>query len=266
MTAHRYARPGAARFALAYPQGEAELSADDLAFAAELRRRAAAWDAACPEAWVDTWEDDDDRTGVLAGLNLATPGQGVFGASYVRGALHCGPLHPGISHFFCPWSPGLEYDENGSPEALAHRAADWFETLLRRPVVLWLWSMPRPGHAPTYYAGRFEFADTGDVLAERYDHDRAPAAQVARIREAGEFVDRPRGHVLTTETLTRPDAFRFISGDREAAVIADAVREVSVDVWVLTGAGDWLGCDLRWDTRRARELGLRRRCVRALDG
>lgn len=261
MTAHQYSRLGAGWFELAYPQWEAELSADDLTFAAVLRQRAAVWDTPRHDAWVETWEDDDGRSGVLAGLDLATPGQGVYGASYVRGSLHCGPLHPSISHFLCPWSPGLDYDENGSPEALAHRAADWFEALLRRPVVLWLWSTPGRGHASSYYAGRFEFADTGDLLAERYDHDRAPAAQAARIREAGNFLDWPGGQVLTTETLTQPDTFRFISGDREAAVISDAIREMPAGVRVLTGAGHWLGCDLRWDTRRARELGLRRRCL-----
>lgn len=67
--------------------------------------------------------------------------------------------------------------------------------------------------------------------------------------------------MLTTETLTQPDAFKLVSGDREAAAVSDAVREGSVDMWVLAGAGEWLGCDLRWDTRRACELGLRRRCI-----
>jgi hypothetical protein len=145
------------------------------------------------------------------------------------------------------------------PEVLAHRAADWFEALRQHPVVLWLWcSTGRRGRAPRYYAGRYEFADTADVLAERYDHDRAPAAQTARIREAGYFVDHANHLLLTTETLTQPDAFRFIRGDRSAAGIPDTLREVPVgDISeIFTGEGTWLGSDFRWDTRRAHDLGL----------
>ena len=71
MTAHQYSRPGAGRFELAYPQWEAELSADDVTFAAVLRERATARDTPWLDAWVEGWEDDDDRRGVLAGLDLA---------------------------------------------------------------------------------------------------------------------------------------------------------------------------------------------------
>lgn len=254
-----YPQPGAPWFQLAFPQRVGELSADDQTFVGVLRERAAVWDFGWHDAWVYGWDDDDDRPGVVASLDLKAPGQNFFGASYVRGELHCGPLHPNITHFWHPWSPGLEHDDYGSPEALAHRAADWLEALLRRPVVLWLWSTPGSGHPPSYYAGRYEFADTGDLLAERYDDERAPAAQTARIRAAGHVVDWAREQGLTTETLTAPDAFTFIRGEREAAEIPDAVREEPKGNRALTGADHWLDCDMRWDTRRARDLGERER-------
>jgi hypothetical protein len=262
VTQQQYSRPGAARFDLAYPQSESELSADDRTFAATVRERAANWDCAWLDAFTDTWENDDDRTGVIAGLDLAVVGQSLFGAAYVQGGLHCGPVHPNLTHFWDPWSPGLEHHDHGSPEVLAHQAVDWFETLLRRPVVPWLWQYKRFGRAPGFYAGRYEFADGGDLIAEWYDPDCAPAAETARAREGGYFVESWLGPRLTTATLTHPDAFQFVRGDRSAARIPDGCYELPRGHAVgRSGAADLLGCDLRWDTRRAHELGLRRRCL-----
>lgn len=261
MTGQQYSRTGAARFGLAYPQWEAELSADDRAFAATVRERAANWDGAWPDGFTDAWEDDDDRTGVIACLDLTVVGH-LFGAAYVQGRLHCGPVHPDLTHFWGPWSPGLECDGHGSPQVLAHQAVDWFETLLRRPVVLWLWQCKRFGRAPAFYAGRYEFADGGDLIAEWYDPDCAPAVETARAREGGYFVESWLGPRLTTETLTHPDAFRFVRGDRSAVLIPDGCRELPHGRAVgRFNDARLLECDQRWGTRRARELGLRRGCL-----
>jgi hypothetical protein len=260
VTEQQHSRPGTARFELAYRPGEAELSADDHLYAATVRRRAASWEGVEFDTFTDTWEDDDDRTGVIAGFDL--PVIGLVGAAHVRGRLHCGPVHPHLTHFWCPWSPGLEYDEHGSPEALAHQAADWFEALLRRPVVLWLWQAGQSGPTPACYAGRYEFADDGDLIAEWYDSDCAPAVETARARQGGYFVESWLGPGLTTETLTHPDAFQFVRGDRSAARIPGSCHELPSGHAV--GRREetrLLGCDLRWDTRRAHDLGLRRRCL-----
>lgn len=260
VTKHWNSRRGAARFELAFPQAEATLTSDDRVFMAALRERAANWGGAPRDTFSDTWEDDDDRTGVIGCLDLAVVGQDLFGAAYTQGHLHCGPVHPDLTHFWQPWSPGLECDGHGSPEALAHEAADWLEALLHRPVVLWLWSVERSGSAPAFYAGRYEFPDGGDLIAEWFDPQCAPAVESSRAREGGHFVEHWDKSVLTTETLTCPDSFFFVRGDRSAARIPEGCHELH-DGHAARPPADArvLACDLRWDTRRAHELGLRRR-------
>lgn len=259
MTTFRYSRAGAAPFDLANPADEAELSPDDQAFATILRERAAAWqtDDEWHESWTDVWDGDEARKGILAGLDLGVIDQDIHGAAHVQGRLHCGPLHAYQALFWCPWSPGLEHTEQGSPEDLAHHAADWFENLLRRPVVLWLWSRRRFGHRD-FYAGRYEFADSADLIAEWYDHERAPAAETRQLRENGHYIEHASKLRLTTEGLRQPDAFRYIRGARAAARIPTGSREVHVgdSSREFTKAGALLGCHFRWETRRAHELGL----------
>jgi hypothetical protein len=259
VTEQQYPRPGAYRFGSGYPQWVSDLPADDDAFAVGVRERAASWEGDHLDVCTDTWEDDDDRTGVVAVLDLPTIEQ--FGAAHVQGRLHCGPVHPNLTHFLRPWSPGLEYDGQGSPEELAHQACDWFEALMRRPLVLWLWQAERSEDAQAFYAGRYEFADGGDLFAEWFDPLRAPAVETARAREGGYFVESPFGPSLTTETLAHPDAFVFIRGDRPAARIPEGCRELPSMLAV--GPVDnarVLDYDWRWGTRRARDLGLRRWC------
>jgi hypothetical protein len=259
VTEQQHLRPGAARFEFDSPRWESDLSADDQVYAAAVRERSAGWEDVPFETFTDLWEDDDDRTGVIACLHL--PVIGLVGAAHVQGDLHCGPVHPHVTHFFGPWSPSLEYDGHGSPEALAQQACEWFETLMRRPAVLWLWHTEQLGSAaPACYAGRYEFADNGDLVAEWFDPLRAPEAETARAREGGYFIESAVGSWLTTETLAHPDAFVFVRGDRPAARIPDGCRELP-SVHAVERGYDIrvLDSDLRWDTRRARDRGLRRR-------
>jgi hypothetical protein len=55
----------------------------------------------------------------------------------------------------------LAFEEVGNPEALSSRTADWFEAILRRPIVRYEWL--RLGKV---YAHRYLFADTSQGLVE----------------------------------------------------------------------------------------------------
>ena len=56
---------------------------------------------------------------------------------------------------------GLALDATGTPEELAARTADWFEALLRRPIVRHGWQRPRKART-----SRWVFADSGQPLVE----------------------------------------------------------------------------------------------------
>lgn len=123
-------------------------------------------------------------------------------------------------------------------------------------------SPPKIEGPRAYYAGRYEFADDGDLITEWFDPLRAPAVETARAREGGYFVGSPSESWPTTETLAHPDAFSFVRGDRAAAHLPDSCHELPSGQAVGSrGGARLLDSDLRWDTRRAHDLGLRRRCL-----
>ncbi|MEW2622906.1 hypothetical protein [Streptomyces sp. NPDC048106] len=100
--------------------------------------------------------------------------------------------------FTLPGKPtALALDVTGSPRATANRTADWFEAILRRPLVRNEWL-----HAGVVYATRHSFADTGTGLCQGYDASLAPPGQTKRLRSAG--FDRGRGWI-DTSGLGRPD-------------------------------------------------------------
>lgn len=231
----RYSRPGASWFEIDCPHDEARLSEGDQAFAAGLRARARRWDLPQPDCWTQTWEDDDDRNGVLAGL-VVPAARAIFAAALVGTRLHCGLVHPQVTYFFRPWSAGLEIDADGTPDELVGLAADWLESVQRRPVVRYVWS-----HGPTVYAGRVEFADTGELLDERYDRHAAPPGEPEAMIAAGHSFGPG---IVTTAGLSRPDAFVFLRGDRASARVPAGVPELPLASRsaLAAGPGHWLGC------------------------
>lgn len=240
---YRYSRPGTSWFEIDDSRDEVRLSAAQRAFAAGLRARAYRWGLPPADTWIQVWGDAEDGPGLLAGLSgvgLRRAGLGgVFAAELVDAHLHCGPVHANLTHFLRPWSAALEFDADGPPEQLADHAARWMESLQRRPVALYVWF-----HRQTVYAGRYEFADTGDLLGERYDPDFAPPDEPDAMIAAGHLVGLGD---ISTAGLAVPDAFVFIRGERTAARVPAGLRELPPSVLpsILRGDGGWLGCDAR---------------------
>jgi hypothetical protein len=104
----------------------------------------------------------------------------------------------------------------GSVEALAERTAEWFEAVLARPVVLYVWL--HDGYA---YAARYAFGDTSETLVQCYSAGRAPSGQYDAVIAAGHV--RGKGW-LQTAGLSTPDLYFHIRGDLESAAIPAGVR------------------------------------------
>ncbi|WP_055690444.1 hypothetical protein [Streptomyces prasinus] len=131
----------------------------ELAFLVALRARAAAWRVPPAPSMVGRPEDessllahvsllDEERTLVLGEWAVH------FYGTYVRAGKACDHL------FNLHESPQRGFFRaSGTVEELAQRCADWFESLLSRPVVRAEWSSSA-GAAAT----RWEFADTDEAL------------------------------------------------------------------------------------------------------
>jgi hypothetical protein len=102
-------------------------------------------------------------------------------------------------------------------EHLAHAAADWLVTVLRRPVLLYVWLN---GHQEAY-AARYVFADTDETLAQAWDDRLAPPGRKRDLIKAG-YV-RGRGWVQV-EGLPAPEVYVHVRGDLDAAVVPDGAR------------------------------------------
>lgn len=76
----------------------------------------------------------------------------------------------------------LAIDVTGSPAGLAASVADWFDAILRRPIVRYEWL-----HTGRVYANRYLFADTGEGLAQMYNRLLAPPGQHEQLIAAGHF-------------------------------------------------------------------------------
>jgi hypothetical protein len=73
----------------------------------------------------------------------------------------------------------LAFDATGSPKHLADRTAEWFEALLRRPIVRYEWL-----RAGEVYAKRWLFADCGQPLVEVRirTNDLGPPDRIIHVR------------------------------------------------------------------------------------
>ena len=165
---------------------------------------------------------DHGQGSLVAGLALsdwlaARPIIGLidFGVHFTGNRVRGGRLHNQIYHLTGE-TPSLSLDASGSTETLAAQTAEWFEAVLSRPVVLFVWM-----HEGQAYAGRYEFADTHETLAQAYTRPAAPQGQYDRMIAAGHV--RGRGW-LQTAGLPPPDLHVPIRGDMESARIPASGR------------------------------------------
>ncbi|WP_330173830.1 hypothetical protein OG875_09760 [Streptomyces sp. NBC_01498] len=91
--------------------------------------------------------------------------------------MRAGKVSDHLYHLHAP--PAWDFFRaSGTPEELAERCADWFESLLSRPVVRTEWL----GEAATY-ATRWEFADTAEALvASGVTPPEGPPSRRVRVR------------------------------------------------------------------------------------
>ncbi len=132
----------------------------ELSFLAALRARAAAWRVPKAPSQVGRPEDESSLLVHVCLLDEARPLiLGEWAVHFYGTHVQAGKVWDQL--FNLQESPELGYFRASGPvEELAERCADWFESLLARPVVRAEW----PSKGGTY-ATRWEFADTGEVLA-----------------------------------------------------------------------------------------------------
>lgn len=199
-----------------------DMTAEEHAFAAALSGSTAGLvcpgvgDLLIPAEYAD--HGDDTLVAGLSLVDLTTePGLGLldFGVHYRSGRINGGRLHNQL-YSLSDQTPSLALTAKGSTDALAHRTAEWFEAVLARPVVLYVWL--HDGYA---YAARYAFADSSETLAQCYSAARAPSGQYDAVVAAGHV--RGKGW-LQTIGLPAPDLYLHIRGDMESAAIPAGVR------------------------------------------
>ncbi|WAL69072.1 hypothetical protein ORV05_15300 [Amycolatopsis cynarae] len=191
-----------------------ELAGDALTFATVLRERTASW---ASEDVDDLLLPDADGS-LIAALSLADPVSHHhlihFGVHLGEGRVRGDRLHSQL--FSLPDHPsGWALTASGDPRELGAQTADWFRTVLRKPVVLYVWL-----HHGYAYAARYAFADTGETLIQNYQRGRAPHGQADELIEAGHV--HGRGWIQTTG-LSRPDLYLHIHGDLEPGLIPPSI-------------------------------------------
>jgi hypothetical protein len=135
-----------------------------------------------------------------------------FGIHFTGNGVRGGRLHNQI-YYLSGNTPSLSLDVRGDIDMLATKTAVWFETVLRRPIVLHVWM-----HEGRAYAGRYEFADTHETLVQAYTRSAAPKRQYERVISRGHV---QHGVWLQTAGLPAPDFYTPIRGDMERAEIPE---------------------------------------------
>jgi len=107
-------------------------------------------------------------------------------------------------------------DATGSTDQLARAAADWFRTVLDKPIVLYVWL-----HEGYAYAARYAFADNGETLCQTYAKTKAPDGQVDELIAAGHV--HGRGWIQTVG-LPTPSLYLHIRGDLDKGSVIPGVR------------------------------------------
>ncbi|UKD59464.1 hypothetical protein L3Q65_22985 [Amycolatopsis sp. FU40] len=132
-----------------------DLGETERRFVEALRIRAAQWRASPLDSRADP---PGAELPLVASLDLSDPVAGcvllTLGVHLDGRTLRGDQVHDQL--FTLPDEPtGLAFAATGDPEELAARAADWFEAVLRRPVVRCEWTLTRCVYL---------FADTGEIV------------------------------------------------------------------------------------------------------
>lgn len=203
----------------------ADMTEEERAFAVALSEATAGLvapgvsDLLIPAAYGDHGDDalvaalgiSDRDTGKKYGIGLID-----FGVHFRTGVVKGGRLHNQL-YSLTGETPSLALEASGSIRELADQTARWFDVVLRRPIVLYVWL--NDGYA---YAARYEFADTSETLSQLYNRGIAPKGQYEQVIAAGHV--RGRGW-LQTAGLPTPDVYVPIRGDLDAGrVPAGVVR------------------------------------------
>ncbi|MFF4382546.1 hypothetical protein [Kitasatospora sp. NPDC001547] len=179
------------------PETESELDEAERAFVTVLRGRARGWRVAPAVSWVGRPEDDSSLV-ACAGVGDGELGWPLRVGVHLSGSTVRGDR---LAHqnFYWPVQPpsALALDAGGAPEVLAALAADWFERVLRMPVVRHEW-----WHEGRCYAYRCLFVGDGDGWCDGYREALAPPGWRRRLRDAG---TRDAGPGIRSAALGRPD-------------------------------------------------------------
>ncbi|MET9083057.1 hypothetical protein ABZX77_14370 [Streptomyces sp. NPDC004237] len=124
-----------------------------------------------------------------------------FDASVVRG----GKLH-NQDFTILQTASEFTFEAAGGPTELANRTAEWFESVLARPLVRCEWH-----HAGRVYAVRYEYADTGRGLSEGFETPLAPDALRKQLAADGVIRGRDR---INRAGLGQPDMIVHVRGVR----------------------------------------------------
>lgn len=188
-------------------------------FVEVLRDRAAGWDGRGVSSDVSRPEADDGV--LLAFLSLGDPDDDSapvlldFGVHVRSGRVRGDRLHNQL--FLLPDQPsGWALEAAGTVRELAERSADWFESVLRRPVVLGVWL-----HDRYAYAARYFFADSDETLSQCWNGRLAPPGREDELIAAGHV--RGRGWIQTSG-LPPADVYLHVRGDLGEAVLPPGAR------------------------------------------
>jgi hypothetical protein len=188
------------------PDDDFEFTDAERAFASALSGHCTTWASADVVGEVGR---PDDWEALLAHVSLSDRAEPPLhlidlGVHLVGDRVRGDRLHNQL--FLLPDRPhAWALDVTGPTDQLAQAAADWFRTVLNKPIVLYVWL-----HEGYAYAARYAFADSGETLCQSYVKSLAPQGQVAELTAAGHV--HGKGWIQTIG-LPTPDLYLHIRGE-----------------------------------------------------
>ena len=199
------------------PDDDYEFTDDERAFASALSGHCVAW---APADVVGEVGRPDDWESLLAWVGLSERAEPHrrhlidLGVHLVGDRVRGNRLHSQL--YALPDRPhAWALDATGSTDQLAQAAADWFRTVLDKPIVLYVWL-----HEGYAYAARYAFADSGETLSQSYVERLAPHGQAAELTAAGHV--HGKGWIQTIG-LPTPSLYLHIRGDLDKGSVIPGV-------------------------------------------